>query len=684
MAPKAVVLLSGGLDSSTVLAIAASKGRILYALTVDYGQRHRKEINAAKKVAKHFRVKEHKVLAVDLASIGGSALTDRSLAVPRGRNLKAMSKGIPATYVPARNTILLGLALAYAEAVDAGEVYIAANAIDYSVDGDSQVWVRTSRWSELMTIRQFCGMPEGAYQTLAVNPRTLQLEWRAVTGRFRHLAESKQCFRIRLERGQEITVTEDHSLFTMDPDKAQLVTVRGSEIRLGMPLVVPYDLSAAARAWNRDLAELNLQRLPEYCAGSLKPWSIIQENGHLTNRLRKTRIPIRFSISDDFLYILGIWLAEGGKELHSVHSTLGFSIGSIPGAVHAMRSYFGAFGVHVKKSPANDYDYHVSSSVFAALFDFLGLCGTSGKGEKTFPPCFWNLSQRQRRVIVAGLWDGDGSHVFNHTSQLAQKSHGLIRDAYHCLTLDGIFAKVRSGPHDQRILELGRAHDFRKFAELYPLRHTTKRAAILRAGRVKGRDQATGLWKAPALWKEVSAARLPAGVKTAIYNSGGKYDKSVRAQRRAFAQVPALQSLVAAPLAFLRVVDIARTRRTWMYDLGVEGAQNFLANGILAHNSGYPDCRPEFYDAFREVARLGTKRGVEGRPIEIHTPLLRMTKEHIVRTGARLGVPFALTWSCYFGRAKACGVCDSCRLRQRGFRAGGIEDPLPYERPPKD
>src|SRR2546426_3479727 len=99
--------------------------------------------------------------------------------------------------------------------------------------------------------------------------------------------------------------------------------------------------------------------------------------------------------------------------------------------------------------------------------------------------------------------------------------------------------------------------------------------------------------------------------------------------------------------------------------------------------SGYPDCRPEFYEAFREVARLGTKRGVEGRPIHLHTPLIRMTKGDIVRTGAKLGVPFELTWSCYHGRAKACGVCDSCHLRLKGFREAGIEDPLPYASPPK-
>src|SRR2546425_2093695 len=98
--------------------------------------------------------------------------------------------------------------------------------------------------------------------------------------------------------------------------------------------------------------------------------------------------------------------------------------------------------------------------------------------------------------------------------------------------------------------------------------------------------------------------------------------------------------------------------------------------------SGYPDCRPEYYAAFQEVARLGTKRGVEGDVIEIRTPLIRLSKADIVRTGEELGVPWALTWSCYHGRAKACGVCDSCQLRRKGFREAGIEDPLPYARPP--
>ena len=117
------------------------------------------------------------------------------------------------------------------------------------------------------------------------------------------------------------------------------------------------------------------------------------------------------------------------------------------------------------------------------------------------------------------------------------------------------------------------------------------------------------------------------------------------------------------------------------YALGLAEATAAKAIVIAANQvdySGYPDCRPEYYAAFREVARLGTKRGAEGDVIEIHTPLIRMSKADIVRRGEELGVPWELTWSCYLGGATACGVCDSCQLRLRGFREAGVSDPSPY------
>lgn len=91
--------------------------------------------------------------------------------------------------------------------------------------------------------------------------------------------------------------------------------------------------------------------------------------------------------------------------------------------------------------------------------------------------------------------------------------------------------------------------------------------------------------------------------------------------------------------------------------------------------SGYPDCRPEFVDAFRRVGELALKRGVEGRPVEVRTPLIDRTKADIVRTGIALSAPLALTWSCYEGGAAPCGSCDACRLRARGFAEAGVADP---------
>jgi len=127
MNKRAVVLLSGGLDSATVLAIAASQGYDCYALSFDYGQRAQTELNAARALVKSLGAKEHRVFNLDLAQFGGSALTDSSIDVPSDAE-----EGIPVTYVPARNTIFLSLALAWAEVLHADAIFIGVNAVDYS------------------------------------------------------------------------------------------------------------------------------------------------------------------------------------------------------------------------------------------------------------------------------------------------------------------------------------------------------------------------------------------------------------------------------------------------------------------------------------------------------------------------------------------------------------------------
>ena len=131
MHKKAVVLLSGGLDSSTALAIAHQQGFELHALSFDYGQRHQREVDAAAAVARHYGVQYQKTITIDLRAFGGSALTG-DFDVPHSRSLEKMSQEIPITYVPARNTIFLSFALAYAEVTDANDIFLGINAIDYS------------------------------------------------------------------------------------------------------------------------------------------------------------------------------------------------------------------------------------------------------------------------------------------------------------------------------------------------------------------------------------------------------------------------------------------------------------------------------------------------------------------------------------------------------------------------
>lgn len=125
------MLLSGGLDSATCLAVALARGFEAHALSVDYGQRHRGEVARARRLARAMGARSHRVVRVELSSFGGSALTDRAIAVPKDRRLGARPP-IPVTYVPARNTVLLGLAMAYAETLGASDVFIGVNAVDYS------------------------------------------------------------------------------------------------------------------------------------------------------------------------------------------------------------------------------------------------------------------------------------------------------------------------------------------------------------------------------------------------------------------------------------------------------------------------------------------------------------------------------------------------------------------------
>jgi 7-cyano-7-deazaguanine synthase len=197
--PRAVVLLSGGLDSTTTLAVARRDGFEVYALSVDYGQRHRVELDRAATVAKSLGAVDHRTVAIDLRAIGGSALTD-DVAVPKDRPSEAMSHGIPVTYVPARNTILLGLALGYAETVGAFDLFLGANVLDYSGYPDCR--------------------PEflAAFETLANLATKAGVEG---TGRFRvHAPLLKMTKAEIVRKGISLGVDYRQTLSCYDPDAA--------------------------------------------------------------------------------------------------------------------------------------------------------------------------------------------------------------------------------------------------------------------------------------------------------------------------------------------------------------------------------------------------------------------------------------------------------------------------------
>jgi 7-cyano-7-deazaguanine synthase len=196
---RAVVLLSGGLDSTTTLAVAYAQGFAVYALSVDYGQRHRVELDRADRVAKTLGAVEHKTVRLDLRAIGGSALT-AAIDVPKGRSADDMAHGIPITYVPARNTLLLGLALGYAETVGAFDLFIGANVLDYS------------------------GYPDCRPEFLAAFERLANLATKAGVagaGRFRvHAPLLKMTKAEIIREGTRLAVDYSQTLSCYDPDDA--------------------------------------------------------------------------------------------------------------------------------------------------------------------------------------------------------------------------------------------------------------------------------------------------------------------------------------------------------------------------------------------------------------------------------------------------------------------------------
>ncbi|MBU51157.1 MAG: hypothetical protein CL920_20915 [Deltaproteobacteria bacterium] len=673
---KAVVLLSGGLDSTTCLAMAKDQGFEVYALSFQYGQRHSHELDCAKRIAQEMGVKKHHIAQIHLDAFGGSALTDSSIEVPKERPLEDMEKEIPVTYVPARNTIFLSFALAWAEVLEASDIFIGVNALDYSVGGDSFVFIKDEH-DELhhVPIREFVeDFPRGRYKTLSINRKTWQPEWKKVKAKLRHRVGEKRCYRVHLERGDSIEITEDHSLFTID-ERYQLTPIKGEDIDPGIPLIVPMTLEEAHP--EKDLEYLDLRGLVGFVNAPLTKTMAREEDGFVYHR--SLALPLQFPITDDFLYATGLWLAEG----HITKSGQPHFSNTLPEARERVRRAFAPYDGTIKVKE-NGVDYLVQGGkLLGSLLLFIGFTGKAIDGDKQLPRWFWQLSRQQKETFLAGFWDGDGSRVHNGTATCAQKSSDLLHELVYAFRSLGAYPTYKPMKRQSgHVMRMCSASDFKILAEL-PLNDIAKKETAEKAAQVKSRDKAKGLWKSEALWKLIQEAEKPAGLATELYNRLGKYDNSVRGQRWHKLRDIELGYLMDTPLGFQMVTAIEEIQEEYMYDLSVQGNENFYANGILAHNSGYPDCRPEYIEAYEKMANLATKNATQdGLTLRIHTPLIQMTKGEIVKTGLALGVDYSITSTCYDPDedGRACGECDACLLRIKGFRENEQDDPAPYQK----
>jgi 7-cyano-7-deazaguanine synthase len=195
--PKAIVLLSGGMDSATTAAVASSQGYDVHALSFRYGQRHAAELDAARRVAAHLGIRQHIVLPIDLRAFGGSALTGE-LAVPKDTPLHQIGRRIPATYVPARNTIFLSLALGWAEVLGASDIFLGANAMDYSGYPDCRPeYIKA--FEQMARLATRAGVEQG--QQLKIHTPLIELSKREI-----------------VERGLALGVDYSITLTCYDPD----------------------------------------------------------------------------------------------------------------------------------------------------------------------------------------------------------------------------------------------------------------------------------------------------------------------------------------------------------------------------------------------------------------------------------------------------------------------------------
>jgi queuosine biosynthesis protein QueC len=655
---SAIVLLSGGVDSTTTLAIAKVEGYEIYALSFNYGQRHAIELEAAKQIAKHFQAKEHLIIDIDLRRIGGSALTD-DIEVPKDRSLPTappacrpngigrtgqagdaeVGGDIPITYVPARNTIFLSFALAWAEVLGVDTIFIGVNALDYCVPGTMDVMTQKG-------LRKMQDLRVGDY---VLSYGEDGLSWKPVIF---HALSPKQERLLKIYCGQNLfECTDNHHMLKVEyvrkphqrlrlMDKKyrmllnkRVVHVQARDLKIGDYLLLP--------AQEVDIDSQIPEEFDFTPYISLVQWKEekLEIKDGKVGRITGIRnyLPLKCKLSD-VLTILAWYVTEGW-----ITSSNGICISqhnqeNIHTIMHAIEAI--ELKANFESGRDGDKTIFFSHPILSTWFKTLG----TKAQDKHLPDWCLGLSNKYLNILFESLVKGDGSW------QRQAKLYGKPYDALHV------------APHFSPALQCGEGEAERSEA-VHEV--TAERSEHFYCDFYSTSE---------VLLKQTIYIATRLGYRASIQKTSKSGTYAVRFSK------PRSRLLNGASLARITAIDQIENSSD-LYDITVEKNHTFVGGSfgfIIAGQSGYPDCRPEYIEAYQRMANLATKAGVEGKTrLQIKTPLINLTKAEIIKKGLELGVDYGLTHSCYdpTESGAACGRCDSCLLRRKGFQEAGVPDP---------
>ena len=602
---KAVVIMSGGLDSVTTAHLASREHSEVFGLSINYGQTLVKELEMAKINGQKLEFKKHVILKVPINEIGAGALIDGT-KIPKDRGLHDMQKEIPSTYITFRNGILLSLAIAFAEANDCTSIYGGWTVVDFCLPGSTKVMVRKG-------LKNLSDLRVGDL-LLSYNPKTFMIEEKPI---IMHTLSPHQeeLLEITLEGDMKFRCTNNHHMLRVDFDR-----IYGEMENKHITIVEAKDLQVGDNTLLPRYAQPPLPSIPEELDRRIDILDLVLAQKE-TRKIKydeeyiwsksKHKQP-RYLSGRQLIEFLGWYITEGSSEFCKTQegdNTLGASIWQ-----------------SLKANPKNYADIlDLLKSLFRTLnitdegFTFSGPLALLLKycGERSFnkqiPQYFFDMfhGKESHQLLFDVLIKGNGSYNPTYPAQRDYWSTSI--ELIHQVNFLGICLGFRCS--------------------------TSKSLA-------ENENSRDCYWMA-------------------LYRSGNKH----KLQR----------TLGDASLVKVKKIEYVPNTEE-LYDLTVKDNHTLIAGQeglIICSQSGYPDCRKEFLQAMEKAANLGTKMSAqEGKKIEIIAPLLYLNKRDIIRKGLKLGVDYSKTWSCYEGGVKPCGQCDSCRLREQGFRELGCTDPL--------